>query len=61
MTQDREQYDDIIDRLNARIDKIASFAYSGMHIDGVHHKQWYLEEIAKEAGLQITPEEGIKP
>ena len=37
----------------------------GLCTDGGHHKQWYLEQIAKELGLEVpgtdVREEGIAP
>jgi len=36
----------------------------GLSIDGSHHKQWYLEQIAKKLGIKIDEseyEKGIAP
>jgi hypothetical protein len=34
----------------------------GLHTDGAHHKQWYLEQVAKHLGLTVTGyEPGVAP
>lgn len=37
---------------------------SGLTTDGSHHKQWYLERIARELGIEISDfeyEKGVAP
>lgn len=46
------------------IDAIAFLVIRGLKADGAHHKQWYLEEIAKILGLDLSEvnyEKGIAP
>ena len=33
------------------IENITKLAWDGLHTDGAHHKQWYLEQIAAALGL----------
>jgi len=43
---------------------IKDLIMDALSIDGEHHKQWYLEEIARRLGLDIPNfayEEGIAP
>ncbi len=37
-------------------EKIKSLIREGIRTDGVHHKQWYLEEIGKVCGMKIEIE-----
>jgi hypothetical protein len=48
----------------ATIPKIMDLALNALYIDGEHHKQWYLEQIARLAGADLadeTHEPGIAP
>jgi hypothetical protein len=41
---------------------ITAIVSHGLHTDGAHHKQWYLEQVAKHLGLVVTGyEPGIAP
>ena len=44
----------IIDR---KLDDIADLAMDGLYAAGADHKQWYLEQIVAELGIQL-PEGG---
>jgi len=45
--------------------RVAELLEEGLCTDGGHHKQWYLEEIAKELSIEVPGieqrEEGIAP
>ena len=44
--------------------KVQELIEDALLTSGEHHKQWYLEEIAKELGIDISEldhEEGIAP
>jgi len=43
------------------IDRALELARDGLHIDGAHHKQWYLEEILKSLGEDLPSEEEYEP
>lgn len=43
------------------IDRALELANEGLHIDGAHHKQWYLEEILKALGADLPSEEEYEP
>ncbi len=36
------------------LDEIKELAISGLLTDGGHHKQWFLEEILKKLGINLT-------
>ena len=56
-----EEWSEIqIDRLAGRIDRIKDLVEEGGKIDGAHHKQFYLAQIAAEVGI-ILPDQGIAP
>jgi hypothetical protein len=41
---------------------ITAIVSHGLHTDGAHHKQWYLEQVAKHLGLAVTGyEPGVAP
>jgi hypothetical protein len=41
---------------------ITAIVSHGLHTDGAHHKQWYLEQVAKHLGLPVTGyEPGVAP
>lgn len=39
-----------------KIDKAIELALEGLHVDGAHHKQWYLEQILKRLGVDLEKE-----
>jgi len=45
--------------------RVKNLIDEGLCTDGGHHKQWYLEQIAEELGLEVAGpeirEEGIAP
>lgn len=44
--------------------KVQSLIEDGLGTGGAHHKQWYLEQIAKELGIELNEEEyepGVAP
>ncbi len=45
--------------------KLIELVKEGLATDGAHHKQWYLEQIGKEIGMDDTDfsdfEEGVAP
>ena len=55
--------DKIADQSNRDVET-KTLITEALYCDGGHHKQWYLEEIAKSMGLDISNwdiEEGIAP
>ena len=58
---------DVKVKAKRKLSEIMEMARDGLVTDGGHHKQWYLEEIFKLAGGEITEEmqqsfeEGIAP
>jgi hypothetical protein len=43
---------------------IVELVLDGLYTDGGHHKQWFLEEIGRIVGVELTEEEvelGIAP
>jgi hypothetical protein len=56
-----------VKKANATNKKILSLAEKALCTDGEHHKQWYLEQIAKELGLadfeidDLGADRGIAP
>jgi hypothetical protein len=46
-------------------DTVRDLIIEGLSTDGGHHKQWYLEQIAKVLGIELTTEldyeKGIPP
>ena len=52
------------ERMTDEEQTIKDLIMDALSIDGEHHKQWYLEEIARRLGLDIPNfayEEGIAP
>jgi len=46
------------------LDRIEKMFVDALTTDGAHHKQWYLEKIAKELGIHIDDflfDKGIAP
>lgn len=47
------------------ISTVTDLIIAGLLIDGEHHKQWYLEQIAKLLGIDLTSplnyDEGVAP
>ena len=49
-----------LDRLRRRIERIQQLIDEGGAIDGAHHKQFFLAQIAAEVGV-ILSDQGIAP
>lgn len=49
----------------SKLDKVEKLIRDGLHTDGGHHKQWYLEQIAETLNIDLSNEEqwdeGVAP